>query len=726
MSLTPSSEYPSELLSKICSYIYSSCLPPTQPSLDPLILSVQSHGAPTGLPSSFPQSNWSEHESRHTLSSLCLVNHAWYEAAKPWLWRKLEVRLPRTWLSLVDEISWDHQEQTVDQVMEQTVKAAARVAMSRQRALLNKDEELDLEECILGSIAVPDDPALPDEGIPLELLSPLASREPSPRRFRHKSKSPARWELVRSISDALQDVFERREPGVHVPAPNDPSPSRFVQHLDFNHFRTIGMRRSVDEGVNSRFVTGGRVEAVLKEMPNLTAFGATEYMDGALTLSVLKELFLRGSPSRGRGRPSRGRALVDCDDTEEDDRDRRRQCRELEAIDFTGCVSAVFVNALTEFVTAHVLPPPPDPDRESLRDHRRLAFEPLIFPGLQRLGLRGVKSVLPEILNPFVLSFPSLTHLDLSGTRATPDLLSALGASPTIRLQSLALARCVRLTSESIKTFLNDSPVASQLIELNLYSDATFNSPLISEDLLAIVRLAPCFVSGELLYLDLSNAPLDKEILDACSLQPKLRSLGLSHIPSLPIRVITEFIKEKAVNVEVLTLVGSCPELDCGLRPGVGNIPTRGSTRQSCLALHSALINPLCVPPFSFSLSSQSIRGKPPPTKLRVIELSSIMLSGLGVGGDSWRIIRSKGGRGWYVDTAKGWVTGTAEPHVGFCWDLKPDHPLRVEMQKLSDANGNVSSGVGWHARKMEILHGCGMLGREDGLYGAVSFAYQG
>lgn len=49
-----------------------------------------------------------------------------------------------------------------------------------------------------------------------------------------------------------------------VPAPHDPRPGRFVRHLDFNHFRTIGMRRSIDEGVNSRFVTGDRVEAVIK------------------------------------------------------------------------------------------------------------------------------------------------------------------------------------------------------------------------------------------------------------------------------------------------------------------------------------------------------------------------------------------------------------------------------------------------------------------------------
>jgi hypothetical protein len=44
----------------------------------------------------------------------------------------------------------------------------------------------------------------------------------------------------------------------------DPRPGRFVRHLDFNHFRTIGMCRSVEEDVISRFVTGERVQAVLK------------------------------------------------------------------------------------------------------------------------------------------------------------------------------------------------------------------------------------------------------------------------------------------------------------------------------------------------------------------------------------------------------------------------------------------------------------------------------
>lgn len=49
-----------------------------------------------------------------------------------------------------------------------------------------------------------------------------------------------------------------------VPPVYDRRPGRFVRHIDFNHFRTIGMRRSVEEGVSSRFVTAERLEAVLK------------------------------------------------------------------------------------------------------------------------------------------------------------------------------------------------------------------------------------------------------------------------------------------------------------------------------------------------------------------------------------------------------------------------------------------------------------------------------
>lgn len=712
-------EYPAELLNIICCHVYYSTFAPEQPTLDPLFAfdntaSSTPVGAPCSFPSALPPAHWSEPTTRRTLKNLCLVNHDWYQAAKPWLWRNLEVRLPRGWLTLVEEVAWEFDEETVDQVMENTVKAATQSALLTRRIDNTSDEDASksLRESILESLATP----MPDESIPFELLSPFPSREPSPRRFRHKSQSPARWELMRSISDAIQLVMRKQDPNVYVPTTQDSRPGRFVRHLDFNHFRTIGMRRSVEEGVNSRFVTGERVEAVLKETPNLVTFGATEYMDGALTYPVLSELFLRGAPSRGRGRNSRGRSMVDVCDFEEEARERRRQCLDLEAIDLTGCVSAVFVAALTEFVNVHIIKPDGGDDVR-----RGRAEEPLSFPGLQRLGLRGVKSILPNVLRPFVLSFPSLTHLDLSATRVTPELLFDLGHSQTVRLKSLALSRCVRLTSESIRDLLVDCAVTSEITELNLFGDHTFSSPITEEDLETIVTKAPCFTSGRLVYLDLSSSPVTEHILVHTPSQSSLRSLGLSFIPDLGIESIAAFVEAKAKNVEVLTLLGTSPELSCGLRAGDAlPLATATSTRQSCIALHTHLIQPLCCPPFSLSLTAP----KPVRTRLRVVELATCVLAGLGGGGNGWKTIRSKGGRGWYVDTACGWVhkDGASVLQRG----LAPEHPLRQEYERLAGANGNVGSGVGWHARKMEILRGNGMLGREDGLYGAVSFAYLG
>jgi hypothetical protein len=230
----------------------------------------------------------------------------------------------------------------------------------------------------------------------------------------------------------------------------------------------------------------------------------------------------------------------------------------------------------------------------------------------------------------------------------------------------------------------------------------TYASPLLEEDLFEIFTLAPCFLSGNLVYLDVSSAPITGELLEVVRPQLKLRSLGLSHILNLHLKAVTNFIKNKASNVEILTMINTSPELDCGLRP---TSDLRSSIRKSSTALHSQLIHPLCSPPFSFSLNAPPSDVGPPPTNLRVIELSTTMLAGLGVGAGAWRIIRSKGGRGWYVDTASGWTAevGSTSKESILCRTLPLNHPFRLELEKLANANGNVSSGVGWHARKMEV-----------------------
>ncbi|KIK81737.1 hypothetical protein PAXRUDRAFT_15071 [Paxillus rubicundulus Ve08.2h10] len=718
-------QYPPELLFAISGIVYAASLPAATSSLDPIALGE--YGPPTALPSSMPPGSWPSPTVRRTLANLCLVNRAWYDAAKPWLWHKIEVRLPLSWLSLVEEISGGDDDQNTEDstalAIEVYIQAATKLALASTAmagASPNEDTLKNWKESVLETLGGPDD------SVPPELLSPPASRDPSPRRLRAENTSSARWKIMRSIGEAFQNVVYQNEPVIlYVPKLHDPCPGRFVQYMDFKHFRTIGMRRSVEENVTSRFVTGERVQALLKQMPNLMAFGATEYMDSALTLNVLNELLLRGSPSRARSRPSRGREVVvgSVSDPEEEDRERRQDYKDLEALDLTGCVSAVFVYALTQFVNTHTLPSLEGDRRDGERAQASQSVasnweEPLKFPGLRRLCMRGIKSIQPHILTPFVLAFPSLTHLDLSATRVTPELLAALGDS-SARLRSLALARCVLLTGESIKNFLIYALAAARIEELTLYGDWTFPSPLSTEDLKEIFSFAPCFTSGELTYLDLSSAPITKELLhDVCRPQPKLRSLGLSYIPDLELGAIAQFVLRKAVNVEVLTLISTSPELDrARVRAGMGSL--RGSALQASIALHSQVIGPLCTPPYMSILSTTPIVPQA-RTRLRVIELSVPALTNLATGAGTWRVIRSKGGRGWYVDTASGWVGGELKR------ELLRDHPLRKHMEKLANANGNVSNGVGWHARKMEVLHGYGMLGQEDGLYGVVSFAYQG
>jgi hypothetical protein len=207
-------QYPPDLLFAISGHVYAAGLPASASSLDPTALGE--YGIPTALPSSMPPSNWPEPIVRRTLANLCLVNHAWYNAAKPWLWHKIEVRLPRSWLSLVEEIAGgDDGQNTEDSTalaVEKSIQAATKVALaSTAMAGASSDEDAlrKWKESILESLCGP------DGSIPPELLSPPASRDPSPRRLRNKSQSPARWKIMRSISDAVQNVVDQNEPGVY-------------------------------------------------------------------------------------------------------------------------------------------------------------------------------------------------------------------------------------------------------------------------------------------------------------------------------------------------------------------------------------------------------------------------------------------------------------------------------------------------------------------------------
>jgi hypothetical protein len=54
--------------------------------------------------------------------------------------------------------------------------------------------------------------------------------------------------------------------------------------------------------------------------------------------------------------------------------------------------------------------------------------------------------------------------------------------------------------------------------------------------------------------------------------------------------------------------------------------------------------------------------------------------------------------------------------------DLPPEHPRRRALGQLAELNGHTQGNVGWYARKMEVLLGYGLLGREQGHYAYVAY----
>jgi hypothetical protein len=512
----------------------------------------------------------------------------------------------------------------------------------------------------------------------------------------------------------------------------------------------------------------------------------TEYVDSSLSSPVFEELLFRGSrrprharrasvsqgPTLSRIRsasigpqsviseshqnqldPPRPTYVPYETETEEQMWTRRSMFTSLEALDLTGCVSSAFTEATRDFYDTwladdadsdgeddgrgrgrsrrrHGETTDDDSEAESsyTRSLRRRSRRKPKFPALRRLSLRACTSIDSVILHDLLLCFTNLTHLDLSNTRVPSSFLMALTekAPPTLRLQSLSLARCARLDSNVIVDFICHSSAARDIVELNLYVNPTQGNAINSEELAQLLK-APCFKSGKLRYLDLSSAGFSPAHLtpEYFPAQPSLLSLGLSHIPFLPLVPITQFLMTLAPNVEILTLIGT--SMEASLRP-------TASPLQINLEFHGRLINPTTTAPFSLSsLSLASQAGpnlNPGPTRLRVVELSSSVRRAITEGGGGhgeWRVIKSKGGRGWYVDTSAGWIQDRSDSQEDWTYvrHLNKDHAWRKWLTALSEASGRVASGVGWHSRKMEVVRGFGMLGREEGMAGAGAFAFE-
>ncbi|WFD17951.1 hypothetical protein MCAP1_000162 [Malassezia caprae] len=418
-----------------------------------------------------------------------------------------------------------------------------------------------------------------------------------------------------------------------------------------------------------RFVTSERLMTLIRAATGLVAFGSSPTMDSALSLEVLEALLIRDGES---SRPMRMRDVSM-------ERGAHVVHNALQSLDFCGCVSPKFVDAMAAFVRKHIehdtsqyamydvleedegshTTSEDDDDERRGRSrhwtpHARRKSPPRhisrarrrTFPSIQRLGLTCV-SMDRSILSPFVLSFPNLTHLDLSQTRVDAATLHSLGQS-SVRLESVSLSRCRSLASESLVDFLVHSPTTAGLQELALQGTLLFPTPVSPDDMLTILTYAPCLRRGTLRYLDLGGCPLTDEALEAMAPQQALLDFGLSAIPALTLRGVCTFLQRAAPNVQVLDLTHSAT----------------ASGPMHAVRLYHELLGPCTQPPTSVSIAEQlaklGIRKDTtptpwqPPSNLRVVGLSQAVLTTVQGGVGSWKTIYGAGRRGWVVDTAAG------------------------------------------------------------------------
>ena len=94
------------------------------------------------------------------------MNKAWHFAAKPQLWRRLEVRLPRSWLSLVDELAGgaDHEAEAQETalVVGKSLQEAQNAALAA-RSIFVKDADQDMADKLHSDIMAHLDGSVPPE-----------------------------------------------------------------------------------------------------------------------------------------------------------------------------------------------------------------------------------------------------------------------------------------------------------------------------------------------------------------------------------------------------------------------------------------------------------------------------------------------------------------------------------------------------------------------------------
>nr|CDI52858.1 conserved hypothetical protein [Melanopsichium pennsylvanicum 4] len=665
-------DLPTEILREIVGLVWLDSIPKSS------FRNIDPHGLPSSYPDGRKISSTQIH-TRKTLYNLCLVNKAFYHEARVLLFRRIQITLPHSFNLLLRSLGASHLASAYEKYAS---TGTVNLDPSDPASFINMIAAAGFAHA-LGHTLVVGGTATPTPSATRNQIELVWTEDPT-----STPESPVYHVTLREEND--QDAVTLHQ---------------WVRLLDFSNFRTQGMRRTIGQGMDHRFVTPARLLALVTAAQGLIAFGASETMDSALSNDVLEALLFRDGEY---SKPSRLRGVSV-------ERSSGRSNKMLQSLDFCECVSQRFQEAMNEFVATHLkkfsgrMTDTVEEEDESDQDESmnlddeeeqrgrgrsnsarrqnkslsrsvstrrtdgdgpsRHPARPTAFPSLLRLGLSGV-TLDNELLNPFVLAFPRLTHLDLSRTKADAALLIALSSSHQLQLESLSLAFCKRITSKSVTELLVDAPCTQGLVELSLAGTLIFPTPLDYEDLNVIITQAPCFRSGRLRYLDIGGCALTDELLGLIGPQPSLLDLGLSHCPNIRLEAISKLLRERAPNVQVLELSDSCTSRASteGLTTNIPGYDAHDPSAINAVHLQSILVGPCAkTPPIPISVQLAMMGFKtgsdPPPilpanaraaTNLRVVGLNQASLKSVRGGFGSWKVIRGAGRRGWVVDIAAG------------------------------------------------------------------------
>ncbi|KAI9761490.1 MAG: hypothetical protein M4579_001000 [Chaenotheca gracillima] len=225
-----------------------------------------------------------------------------------------------------------------------------------------------------------------------------------------------------------------------------------VRRLDFSHFSSVGLGRTRRMNSEIQMVTSDTLLKCLDHTPQLREFLAQAHLDDDLDEHVIAKIFYGLS--------------------------------QLDAIDLCAASSAPFKSAFAAVIS---------PENPCLPAKLQV----------KRLSLHECSTISSSTLAHLFPRLISLTHLDVSHTQVTDDILQSIPS--TARLTHLNLSGCTHLSGEGVVRFLTTHPaVKDSLIYLNLLSDVFRYSLLCEADVDTLLPALP----SSLQSLNLSGAKI--------------------------------------------------------------------------------------------------------------------------------------------------------------------------------------------------------------------------